>query len=439
MTIAETGGAGAGDALKGSRGTYFYHRRTAGILIKASAVKLHNDGRLTAMLRVTSDTGLKVPGSGMLNLAAPRSRGALARDLEAVCPTECWAQVLDDLYLQLYGKLTEGEAAEVVRVADDEPLAGSFLAPPFFPEKLPSILYGLGGKGKGWMALLFAKAVITGKAPAGMPIDPPDGGSVLYLDYESCREEFRGRWRRVLSRASGDENRLLYRKCELPLASDLDYVAEVVQEADPSLLIVDSAGLAAGGDLNAPESAREMFRALRTLNRTSLVIAHAPKNTPTSVFGSGFFTFLARDVWELQSEEDRQTGDLVLAMIHRKTNVGRLLKPWGITVQFREREILTGPADLGSYSTLEALTPQRDRLIEYLGTVGRATVAELAEVLSCPQSSLRKTLSRMRDEKLVMRHPGASGAKAEWSLLPARAAAAGGKSEPWMTWGEGLG
>jgi len=292
--------ANVGPVLEGSGNSYRY-RHGQGIIIVVKGTRLHSDGRLTGVIHIHSEAGLRIPGSGVVNLSAPRTRAGMASDLERDYPlgTSEWARILDDLYLKLNERLTEGEPAEEIDVTTDVPLAVQYLIDPLLPLGMPTIFYGLGGVGKGWMALLLSRAVATGDVPNGFPIEVNQQGKVLYLDWETSKEDIRYRWSRVLGNGGGP--RLTYRRCSYPLVNDIDYLTAVVLAVDPVLVVIDSAGLAAGGDLNSPETAIEFFRGIRALNRTSLIVAHAPKNSGGSVFGSVYFTNLARSVWELQS------------------------------------------------------------------------------------------------------------------------------------------
>ncbi len=394
--------SGMGTALQGCGGSWVYTHEASGLRIKVRGARLHSDGRLTAKLRLSSDaTGLKIPGSGVVNISAPGTRSRLAKDLEISHPTGVWEQILDDLYLKLEDALLEGEPAEVV-TPTAESLNTRYLVEPILPADHPTILYGLGGVGKGWLALLLAKAVVTGDVPRGLPVSVSWTGPVLYLDWEDSLAGFRSRWTRIV----GTESRatITYRRCTRPLAEELDYIGGIVNEVDPVLVEIDSAGLAAGGDLNTPESALSLFRAIRALQTTTLVLAHAPKNSAGTVFGSAFYTNLARSVWEVRSELDTDTGELVLGVAHRKSNVSRLHAPFGISLSIGET-VQTRPAELAGSGVAELETV--GGRIRYTLRQGAMAAPEIADATGISRDTVRRTLNRLYSKGQVLRlHDG---------------------------------
>lgn len=395
--------------LEGIAGSFRYQAPQFGIAITVRAARIHSDGRLTAILRISSSTtGNRIPGSGVVNLAAPRTRAGLAQDLEVAHPLGYWAQILDNLYILLEERLLEGEPAEEIDGANVTELTIPHVLDPILPTNMPSILYGLGGVGKGWLALLLAKALITGTVPRGIPVTVNSTGSVLYLDWETCKEDFRIRWAKVSGRVRG----IFYRRCTTSLADNLDYLGELAIQINPILVIVDSAGLAAGGDLNTPESAIDLFRAVRVLGRTTLIIAHAPKNSSGTVFGSAYFTNLARSVWEIRSESDRDSGEMILGCAHRKSNVGRLCKPFGLSITISDTDVHTAKADLAASAELSGMETLAGRIRKLLGSDGRMTPTAIAEATGISQNHVRSQLYKMRQRDEVTKL-----ADGRWGLL----------------------
>jgi len=391
-----------GKAIFEGTGTSFIYRYPpADVRIKIRMPKIHSDGRLTAILRFETASGSRIPASGIVNLSAPRTRASLAKDLEDQCPTEVWPYILDDLYQRLETALLEGEPAELIR-ADAETLEVPYLVRPLLPWQMPTVFYGPGGVGKGWLALLIAKAVITGFPAQGLPVTVERTGPVLYLDWESSLEDIHARWTRL---CQDDPSRgIIYRKCAGPLIKDLEYIQGLVLENDPILVIIDSAGLAAGGDLNKVESATEFFRAVRELKRTALIIAHTPKHSD-SVFGSVYFTNLARSVWEVRAEPKEVEDELVMGLAHRKSNIGPFHKPFGILLKFRDRSLETRPANLQETETLANLEGTAKRILYYLRHEGKASVKDIAHSLGVANKTVLNHLYTLKRLKAVAKFP----------------------------------
>ena len=392
--------------LSGAGSTWEYYFEGDGTRIRLRNVKLHPNGDLTAVLWSFTPDGRFIPYSGVVNLASAPTRERIARFLESRWPTENWIRHLDALFTELYWRSTEGDPPVELSGAGERRRV-AYVVRPVLPADDVSIIYGWSGVGKGWLALILARAVISGQVPPHLPFTVERTGRVIYLDYESSPSDIEYRWQRV---CGGADDKLVYRRCVRPLADDLDYLTGLVQEVDPVLLIVDSAGLAAGGDLNSTQSALTLFKALRHLNRTTLLIAHAPKNTdePT-VYGNAYFTNLARSVWELRAEREPGTPELVLALLHRKSNRSTLHPPiaFRLVIGDTEDPVMVYPADVDEVS---GAAPTRDIVLDVL-KAGPMRIKEIESLTGLGFDRVRSALRRLEAEGLVERT--ASGA---WAL-----------------------
>jgi len=180
--------------------------------------------------------------------------------------------------------------------------------------------------------------------------DPHEASNVLYLDYEGDKLTFEKRWSavwngfRVKAKREGKDADLpkmpcLYEHMDAPLANVLDSILALVIEHKIKLIIVDSLGLAAGGQLNDPEPALLYSAALRRLDTTSITIAHASKDPllkQKSVFGSVFFSILARSIWMSKVESDREPGDTeaIVSMKQTKASYSELHGVLGFKFQY---------------------------------------------------------------------------------------------------------
>ena len=387
---------GTGPSLTGRHGSFRFDAPKFKLSVQIRASRIHSDGRLTAHLRFTDAARSQtIPASGVVNLSSSRTRATLANDLERSCAAidaEQWKEILNSLYTQLQDRLIEGDPAMEIRPEEAGENVATWLLEPLVPFNMPSIIYGLGGVGKGWLALLLARATITGEVPRGLPIDVQQTGPVLYLDWETCSHDFHQRWRRVIAPR---QDRIIYRRCAGTLEDESDYLQGVILEQKPVLLIVDSAGIACGGDLNSAETAISFFRAIRHLDVTALIIAHTPKNKPGTVFGSAYFMNLARSAWEVRSSSEPEDTDLVLGVAHRKCNVGPKQQPFGISIQIRDDCVISSAADLAA-STVGDMASASTRILELLRHDGQKLPREIAETLGLSPDIVR---ARLRDLK----------------------------------------
>lgn len=410
--------------LIGKHTAYRFDVESAAISIQIRQARLSSDGKLSAFLKYTDTaTGNRIPGSGIVNLAAPRSRAGLAKGLELAhtLGENAWEKILDSLYLQLQQRLIEGEPAKVLYPEDPATLKITWLAEPIIPLRMPSVIFGLGGVGKGWLALLIAKAVISGEVPRGLPIEVHHTGPILYLDWETCEQDLNIRWSLL---NNGRRDGIIYRRCAGSLAAELDYLQGVVLESKPVLVIVDSAGPACAGDLNSAEVAIEYFRALRYLDVTSLTVAHTPKNHPGTIIGSAYFMNLARSAWEVRSSSEEGSDEMILGVAHRKNNVGPKQRPFGISITIGEREVHTSSADLRT-TDMADMNSLSSRIYELISHDGAKLPKEISETIGAPRDQIRARLRDLLGRGLLAQFPDGR------YCLPAK------EEEPWQAWGEG--
>jgi len=201
--------------------------------------------------------------------------------------------------------------------------------------------------------------------------------------------------------------------------------ARVLAEVDRlkvGLIIVDSIGFAAAGDINDADTATQMYNALRAMNLTALALHHvnkaAAERTEGAVkpFGAAYFWNGARNAWELRSTATE--SQLRLSLWHRKDNDGgRLGQPLGWQFDF-DNEAQT--------TTLRQFDIAQDAELSSFGGAafvlrsalrkGAKTVNELVEDTAIDKDTIKKTLARTSwFIKLV---PGGQGRghEATWGL-----------------------
>ena len=130
---------------------------------------------------------------------------------------------------------------------------------------------------------------------------------------------------------------LQYKREEKPLLEAAEDLREDVEQGAFDLVIVDSFGLASGGDQNDAQTVLGVFNAIRRLNCTVLIIDHlgkGPDARERGAFGSSYKRHAARSMWELvQGDIDLQFG-----LFHRKANRGRLASPIGLRLDITEND-----------------------------------------------------------------------------------------------------
>jgi len=397
--------------LEGGAGTYRYIVPSAKVSVVARSVKLHSDGRLTAILRIVSDvTGKRIPASGAINLAAARTRTQFAADLEKAHPLGRWDEVLENLYTKIEDQEMEGQPWLGLD-SSECPSPVGYLLHPLLPRGEPMILYGDGASGKSMFAMLIAILISSGTTHHHLGLAPFEAENVLYCDWERKPPEAKRRLYRLAKGLSlSSPAKIRYRKCIYPLIEDIENVAAAVREFNVSLVIVDSLLPASGGGdgRDAASPARLLFDALRRLDCTTLVIAHHGKDREKGIYGSIFFRNLASSVWRAQAQHDPGDASLRIGLFHEKSNLSGLFPPFGVEFSFDDDEngdgsVVASRIDVESIPTVSETAPASTRILYLLKSDGPQTAEDVAKALGITAATARARLNDLRQKQRVSR------------------------------------
>ena len=233
---------------------------------------------------------------------ATTTMSSLAKRLERNSQTIPWTDVLTYITGKTMEIARRGEPAEEIWPSEDDNLTPSYLLEPILYLNHPAVIFGDYGSLKSLFSLATAYVVQLPYYDNNLGlITAKESTRCLYLDYEDDPSSFRRRWS-ALERGLGQGAMpILYRRMTATLVDSVDQLRRIKDDKDIRLLIVDSLGPAARGNLNDPEPAIKYHAALRQLGITSLTLAHNSKDPLTkkrTIFGSMFFTAASRSVWE---------------------------------------------------------------------------------------------------------------------------------------------
>src|SRR5262249_40380883 len=149
-------------------------------------------------------------------------------------------------------------------------------------------------------------AAVTAQPIVGIVPHADHGLRVLYLDWESAKEDLDDRLYRLgqgLELATADLP-IFRLGMERPLVADLVRVRTEAARVRADLLIVDSwmPACGVGRDTSGLDTAVGAFQAVRSLGRPVLAIAHVSKGmaeqkAAARIYGSVFNHNLSRNVW----------------------------------------------------------------------------------------------------------------------------------------------
>lgn len=357
-------------------------------------------------------TGLVHPQT-RLNLTSTRSRYELVKALrsrvEEVEGFLDWSIVVDQTCVKVLEHYRSGELLIKLREKPPEITERSFLIRPILLEHQANMIYGPGGSGKSLLALYLATLRSEGISENTLEVKE---GKSLILDYETDAEEQEIRaW--GLSKTLGIEepSNIFYRFSSQPLVAEIEEIHRLVIEQDITLIIVDSVGLACGGEPEKAGVVTEYFRALRSLRITSLSIDHMVKNEhgkKATPFGSVYKSLQVRQSFEVRaaiSDDNR----LHMALFHDKKNNIAPLPPMGFVIDFEDDLIAFTAEKVRNVPELAVRLPLVDRLEIELQR-GLLDINELSARLETSPGTIRQTLNRYKDKRFLKQ--GAS-----WGLL----------------------
>ena len=407
------------------RGPVFrLHWPEDGVQVKISRIYQAHRGEVYGEISVQYRSDLPFDGrhvwrhvvGSRYQITSVRSRVDIAKQCESEVSEVPWRHIIEEASINVLNLYRRG--ADVLDLSEwtspkDSPVG--YRLTPLLAEGLPNMIFGDGGVGKSMVALWLSTMVTEGMQEP-FECNP---GNVLYLDWEMEAEETQGRLGRI---AEGmglpTPPRVFYRRCAGRLVDDVEWLAETVQSKGIDLVVVDSAVPACGGNPNEPESVQSLFYGLRQLEVTSLIVAHVSKSVAagpqTSPFGSVFWSNLSRNVWQAQKEQEMGEDSMVVALWHRKTNVGPLLKPVTLKITFSPSFSVERVAT-GEYKTLASKLPLAERMAAALGN-GAMSSSALAEAIDANSVRLRSHARTGRDDRFVRldgREVGTEGSPAD--------------------------
>ncbi len=344
---------------------------------------------------------------GRAYLASVSAREGIVKKLNAINSEFGWRDILE----QVCRRTTEALRATTptVQLVPARAPAGRHLVDKLVLDHETNVWFADGGTGKSLLALAVAVSVATGRAlPAGLT--PRHTGPVFYLDYESCKEEQEERLDGLLAGLGIPAPvPVHYRRMAGALADEVPTLRTEVARLGAVLVVLDSLVPACGAEPEGTDASTRTLNALRYLGPPSVVLAHVSKAQADQKgamrpFGSVFVMNLPRNVWELRRAEEDEEHTLTIGAYHRKTNRGRLLAPFGVVFEFTDPIIRVKGIDIAHTPNLRDRAGLRYSILATLRG-GWQTIEGVTAILEANPDSVRRTMTRLEDDGLVIRRP----------------------------------
>lgn len=376
-----------------------------GIEAQVRGLKEHSDGRINGFLSISSTLSgqSKKLHSATFNFTSTRTRSEWAKVLQARAAITDWFEVLEQLCDAVTKVVQEGEPVQVITTSDEvEP--PSYVLRPLLLYRQPVVIFGDRGSGKSYTAQTLAYLLALGHMGRLLNFQPERiATKPLYLDWEDTPGTLRWRFK-CLSKGTGlPSAQIAYRRCSRTLAQDVEQVRAVIAAGGYDYLLIDSLGFACGGDLLSAQPALEFFEALRSLNVSSLIVAHTAKGNAgrarRSIFGSSYFENAARSIWEVNSEAEE--GSLRVVLTHSKMNGGPTADPIALQFVFDDGSTAVLEAEAGEVAAAAGTLTIREKVLLLLDDLPSAEAKRIADELGESPGTIRVTLNRMRTAGLV--------------------------------------
>ena len=255
-------------------------------------------------------------------------------------PGYAWDDVIDDVCDKALNNQRTRLKPKIVGLQEPIRKRPVYQVWPLLPSRQMTIIYGQGGIGKSWLALYLCALVDHGLTLNGLKAD---AGNSLYVDWETDRDTLEARaWAIKRGEPEIDDGwGLRYQSAQGPLVDWIDDLANHVAREEFDLVVIDSVGMALGGDAGNDEKVLTFFTALRQIEATILLVDHmtkGPDSQERGAFGSIYKRNQARSYWEMRQAAD---GEMTMGLYHRKTNLGHLSPPVGLSLEIVENDDYT--------------------------------------------------------------------------------------------------
>ncbi len=289
---------------------------------------------LDCYLSVRELSGKMIKAPVRLNLFSASAVTGLIRILNDRKPLD-WASRVDQVTMAVHRTMAaRRQVGKIERRTG--PIEQDWLVGPLFERNQHSLVVAPGGTGKSLLMLAFCGS-LTGSRPLvpGVTYSNLDGG-VLYLDWETNKEIHDMRMTQLVP-DDADWPDVDYMRMASTIMDEVQYLNEYIVTHNIKLVIVDSIGMACGGDMNTQTDAIAYINACRALGEVTVVsITHPGWDVKRST-GSRYFENAARSCWRIEKQQDEGDQHSHIDLTHYKSNNGLIHKPFALGVVFGEK------------------------------------------------------------------------------------------------------
>lgn len=342
---------------------------------------------------------------GRLLLIGPNSLRDVAKHCDGYDPDTDWVSMIGQVRSLSKSRYRGGDPLVDLRTVGASPRA-RYLVEPLMYDGAISQIYGHGETAKSALALIVAVAIASARPVFGFEAE--DSGPVIYVDFEDDEETHSERLRAICKGADLDvaDVPIYYKRASTSLKEASRDLRRQVSELGARAVIVDSIGMACGGDPNDAGAIIATLGAARSLGVPVLAIHHLPKDAKDkgTPFGSVYANNEVRLSWHVEGVINRLgNGDSEIRNVYTcfKANRGAPSEPLRLSLRL---ENAGGALDTIHVSRLgfSATTDidggsQRYQITNYLTRTGRGTVKDIALETGIKPPRIRRILGEHPD------------------------------------------
>ncbi len=302
---------------------------------------------------------------------------------------------------------------DVERMLSTEPPPIPWVVEPLLAEGCVTMLAGREGQGKSMLALALASAIGHGAHVAGLTCNT---GRVLYVDAENGEREAH---RRVRGLGVKRDALVYVEAVGFSLAADVELLAELIDEHQPGVLVLDSLrSLAPGLDEN---DSRPVEAALRPVSRLAqdkglpvLLLHHAGKQgveyRGSTAIGAAVelgFTLSRRD-----EDPEKRTRRRLACW---KSRPAPEPEPRWLSLESRDGLILLAEAEPFEGESHRPRDGHRDQVLDALSGIARSE-RSIAKATHLPRTTVQRVLVDLAGDGLASNSPSGWTRKIDGSV-----------------------
>jgi len=380
-----------------SNGTRFNFQEHQ-VIITTQRVKLGADGMVTGELDIetsipASPTDLYTGRTNFLSLSA---KTQLITHLNKLIKDFPWPEIIETVFRRTVQSNRRNELLVEITSNDEVPDV-EFFVWPFLQKDQPTTLFGDGASGKSYIALALAVAAKLNwdDNPLGLKINNDDGpAEVVWLDYETSKNDFTRRLKRITKGMDLGYCDIQYRRCNICIMDEIDELSLLVNQHNPGLIVIDSVGAACAGDLHGSIAPTLFFNAIRRFQGAKLLIFHS--NKEQELYGNRFFWNFSRHVWEVKKQQVEGDNMISVGMFHRKANETKLFEPRAYDFIFDNEATRVERTDITEIPAMVSRLSMQQRIRSLLLQEAKST-EKIANELGESQNSVRTILNKHKN------------------------------------------